>query len=121
MQSKLYIQIAFFLLGVSAGGQSIGFATITEQVEKRFIAVALGLNNAMIIGFVAINAPLIGFLLDHTIKEISNSLDAYLFVFNILIIISDSAVILSIFFLKETFCKSAVDFTFLTVPSGRGN
>jgi MFS family permease len=114
MQSKLYIQIAFFLLGVSAGGQSIGFATITEQVEKRFIAVALGLNNAMIIGFVAINAPLIGFLLDHTIKEISNSLDAYLFVFNILIIISASAVILSIFFLKETFCKSAVDFTFLT-------
>ena len=114
MQSKLYIQIAFFLLGISASGQSIGFAIIAEQFEKRFIAVGFGLNNAMITGFIAINAPLIGLLLDHTIEKTSDHLNAYLFVFNILIIISACAVIFSVFFLKETFCKSTVHFTFLT-------
>ncbi len=114
MQNKLYIQVAFFLLGVSAGGQIIGFATMAEQVEKRFIAVGLGLNNAMIIGFISINAPLIGFFLDHTTKKTYDPLNAYMLVFNILIIISACAVIFSVFFLKETFCKSTVHFTFLT-------
>jgi MFS family permease len=118
VQNKLYIQGAFFLLGVSAGGQIIGFATMAEQVEKRFIAVGLGLNNAIIIAFISINAPLIGFFLDYTTKETCDPLNAYMLVFNILIIISACAVIFSVFFLKETFCKSTVDFTFLTPKKG---
>lgn len=68
----------------------------------------------MITGFVPINAPLIVLLLDHTIEKTSYNLNAYLFVFNILIIISIASLIFSVFFIKETFCKSAVNFTFLT-------
>ena len=83
-------------------------------MKKRFIAVGFGLNNAMITGFIAINAPLIGLLLDHTIEKTSDHLNAYLFVFNILIMISIASLIFSVFFIKETFCKSAVNFTFLT-------
>lgn len=110
---KLHLQIAFFMLGVSASGQSIGFATIAEQFKKQFIAVGFGLNNAMIMIISAINAPVIGLLLDNTKNADGLSLEGYQSVFTILIIIAALAVIISTFFIKETYCKSLVDFTIL--------
>ena len=64
-KDKLYLQIAFFILGLSASGQSIGFAMISEQFKKQFVAVGYGLNNAIIITVSAISAPVIALLLDH--------------------------------------------------------
>lgn len=115
--SKQCLQAAFFMLGISASGQSIGFAVIAEQFKKQFVAVGFGLNNAMITVVSAINAPLIGLLLDHTKKGVSVSLNEYLSVFNILIVIAVIAVIISTFFLKETYCKSTVEFTVLKPSS----
>ncbi len=111
--NKLYIQIAFFMLGLSASGQSIGFATVAEQFKKQFVAVGFGLNNAMIMIISAINAPTIGFFLDYARNGAPVSLDNYLLVFNVLIFIAALAIIMSIFFVKETFCKSSIDFTIL--------
>ena len=48
------------------------------------------------------------------IRLIANEKFHAIALFNILIIISACAVIFSVFFLKETFCKSTVHFTFLT-------
>ncbi len=110
---KIFLQFAFFILGLSAAGQTIGFATIAEQFKKQFIAVAFGLNNAIITTISAINAPVIGFLLDSTKNGESVSLENYLYVFNILIITALLAIIISIFFLKETYCKSVIEFTIL--------
>lgn len=111
--NKVHMQIAFFMLGLSASGQSVGFATVAEQFKKQFVAVGFGLNNAMIMIISAINAPVIGYLLDYTRNGAPVSLDNYLSVFNILIFIAALAIIMSIFFVKETHCKSLVDFTVL--------
>ncbi len=111
--NKIHLQIAFFMLGVSASAQTICFATVADLFKKQFIAVGFGLNNAMITVISAINAPLIGFLLDSNSNGNPISLEGYQFVFNILIAMAAIAVILSLFFVKETFCKSTVDFTIL--------
>ena len=107
------LMIAFFILGVSASGQSIGFAIISEQFKKQFIAVGFGLNNAMIMTLSSINAPLIGLLLDSRKVNGALSLHDYHITFLILIAISIMAFIISVFFIKETYCKSSVDFTYL--------
>ncbi len=107
---------AFFLLGISASGQSIGFATITEQFIDKFVAIGLGLNNAVIMSFAAINAPFIGYFFDKISANGNLTLHDYQLVLSILVIASLVAVILSVFFLKETFCKSAVNLTYLKRP-----
>ncbi len=109
----LVLQCAFFALGVSASGQSIGFAMIAENFKPQFLAVGYGFNNAMLTAFAAINAPCIGLVLDYTKEGSTLSLHEYLFVFNGLIVIAVIGLILSIFFVKETYCKSSVDFTIL--------
>ena len=110
---KQYLTIAFFCLGISASGQSIGFATIAEQFKKQFVAVGFGLNNTMIVLISAINAPVIGFLLDYTKKANELILSEYLSVFIILVILSLIAVFTSIFLIQETYTKSLADFTYL--------
>jgi len=113
--NKQLLQIGFFTLGLSAAGQSVGFAIVGEQFKKQSIAVGLGLNNMMITAFSAINAPILGFSLDFLRQGTFSSLNEYLLVFSELIALAFIALILSIFFIKETFCKSAVDFTYLKV------
>ncbi len=115
MNNETLLYISFFLLGFSSSGQSIGFATIAEQCKKPFISVGLGLNNALITTLAAINAPVIGLVLD-TIKEGNTpSLSEYLTVFNILIAVAATSLLVSLFFIKETFCKSAVEYTYLNL------
>lgn len=108
------LKMGFFMLGISAAGQSIGFALIAEQFKKQFVAVGFGLNNAILTLFSAVTAPTLGFLLDHTRHHGTPlSLSNYVSVFYILVVIACTALIVSLFFVKETYCKSAVDFTVL--------
>lgn len=104
---------AFFLLGVSASGQSITFASIGEQFKPQFLAIGYGLNNGMMLFIGAINAPAIGFFLDRLKGEGSTEYVHYLSVFQILIATSVLGSILAVFFVQETYGKSAVDFTYL--------
>lgn len=113
LENTQYIKISFFLLGLSASGQSIGFALVAEQFKKQFVAVGFGLNNAIISVVSSVNAPLIGMFLDHNKNGDCVSLNDYIFVFNILIIMAVIALIITILFIKETYCKSSVDFTIL--------
>lgn len=110
---KLLLQFAFLLLGLSASGQSVGFAVMAEQFKKQFVALGFGLNNAMITTTAAINAPVIGFFLDQKRETGLLSLQEYLSVFNSLIAISIIAVVISAFFIKETYSKSQAGFTIL--------
>ena len=41
--NKQLLQIGFFILGLGAAGQSVGFAIVGEQFKKQSIAVGLGL------------------------------------------------------------------------------
>jgi MFS family permease len=109
-----YLTISFFFLGISAGGQSVGFATIAEHFKKQFVAIGFGLNNAMIVLVSAINAPLIGLFLDNNKQGDKITLAEYQSVFSILVILSVISVVVAVFYIKETFCKSSADFTYLT-------
>ncbi len=107
------VQVSFFILGLSASGQSIGFATIAEHFKKEFLAVGFGLTNAVITTISAINAPIIGLFLDsYRGDEILNH-GHYIVVFSILIVISLISVVLSFFYFTETYCKSLVNHTFI--------
>tara|TARA_R110002126_G_scaffold273866_1_gene418706 strand:- start:248816 stop:250099 length:1284 start_codon:yes stop_codon:yes gene_type:complete len=105
--------IGFFMLGFSASGQSVGFAIISEQFKQQFIGIGLALNNALIMVLSAINAPLIGWIIDRSRSAANFGLHTYQYAFLILLFIAMISFIFSFFFIKETFCKSAVDFSVL--------
>lgn len=110
---KQLLVMGFFLLGIAASGQSIGFAIITEQFKKQFVSIGLALNNTMITVFVAINAPTISWLLDLSKQHYMLDITAYYVVFSVFILIACVALMLAIVFIKETFCKSVVEFNYL--------
>ncbi len=119
---KLTLQIAFLLLGFGASGQTIGFAAIAEQFKKQFVTIGFGLNNAMITTSLAVCAPLIGILFDHyTQFGRSITLNEYLLVFNILIVIAAISLVISFFFIKETYCKSFSNFTIVAPQKSKGD
>ncbi|MCH9616896.1 MAG: hypothetical protein SP4CHLAM5_03960 [Chlamydiia bacterium] len=113
INDKLLLQVGFFLLGIGASGISALYAITAEQFKPQFIAVGFGLTNAVIMSISAINAPLLGIFLDHLTESGIATLGNYQHVFYTLIGIGVIGVIFSVFFIKETFCKSVVDFTFL--------
>jgi len=96
--------LCFLLLGLSASGQSIGFAIIAEQCKKEYLGGGLGFNNAMIALLSASGAPLIGSLL-----SCSAGMKNYKEALFILIVFTTIATLLSIFAIKETYCKSMRD------------
>ena len=100
----------FLLLGLSASGQSIGFAVIAEQCKKEYLGGALGFNNAMIALFTAVGAPFIGSIL--SCPPYMQNYQKALF---ILIALPLLATLLSAFSIKETFCKSMKDNTLLSL------
>ena len=116
--SKCCLQLSFFMLGISASGQSIGFAVMGEQFKKQFVAVGFGLNNAMITTLSAVLSPVIGLMLDSNRKYGPLSLDSYIHVFSFLIILASIALFLAVFFIRETYCKSTASYTILD-PAAR--
>lgn len=118
-KEKHFLIIAFFFLGIAASGQSIGFAAMAEQFKAGYLAIGLALNNAMITAISAVNAPIIGFVID-SIKTTSHAtLGDYQIAFYSLISVACLALILAVFSIKESFCKSAVDFNYLSINPTR--
>jgi MFS family permease len=111
--SKSILTISFFMLGVGAAGQSIGFAIMAEQCSKFYLAAGLGFNNAMIAMVSSINAPAMGWLLDMHSQTSSLSKHDYLFAFSFIIVLISGALITSVFFIKETYCRPTKDFTLI--------
>lgn len=113
LSHKFLLMVAFFMLGLATSGQSIGFATIAEQFKRQYRAVGLSLNNAVIMTFASLNAPVIGWIIDHTKENILPATSDYNTAFSVLLGIACLALFVSLWLVKETFCKSAVDFTYL--------
>lgn len=111
--TKLLSGISFFCLGIGASGQSVGFAFIAENFKKQYLAIGLSLNNAMITTISSINAPCIGLLLESYQKGHDIIASDYFIVFLVLFSVSLISVIISIFAIKENFCKSKIELTHL--------
>ncbi|MEM7402926.1 MAG: MFS transporter [Myxococcota bacterium] len=112
--SRYYVVAAFFLLGFAAGGQSLGFAVMAEQFKKAHLALGLAFNNTMIALVASVNAPVIGWIVDCCKSDSAYTVQSYTAVFIFLGAVACVAVFSSLFLIQETFCKSAVDFTYLT-------
>lgn len=109
----IHVFIAFFFLGISASGQSIAFANIAEQFKNKFTAIGFGLCNFMIMTIAAINAPILAYVTDIGARNTDMISNKYDYIFLFLIFVSILAIILSSLFVKETFCKSAVESTII--------
>ncbi len=114
--TPLWLYSSFFLLGISASGQTIGYANIVEQMPSTLRAVALSLNNTIITLVTASSAPIIGAILDHESRH-HQLLEKYQMALNTLIVMSLLISLSSIFFLKETFGKSQIAFNILNPKS----
>lgn len=113
--NEVMTTLGFILLGIGASGQSIGFAIMAEQCKESHLAVGLGFNNAMIALFSATIAPLIGFIL---VRSNPLSLIDYQRAFFVMVVLLLTALILALFGIKETFCKSMRENTLLRPNSG---
>ena len=110
--NKYTLILGFFLIGLGASGVSIGYALIAEQFKSNFVAVGLGLNNAVLTTLSALLAPLFGLILEH--HSVNNiQLSDYSFTFSFLVLLVLSSVFIPLFFIKESYCKSLAHFTFL--------
>ncbi len=112
--SRLILFSAFFLLGIGASGQSVGFAIMREQCKRGYLAAGLGFNNAAIAFLASLNAPLLGLLLAHFSQGEPISLSDYHWAFSLIVLLVLCSSVLAIFFIKETFCKSVGEPTLLS-------
>ena len=94
-------------LGIASAGNIIGFAMITEQVRGDARATALGFNNALLILTSAVIPPFASYFIMLSAGDQSTHLRAQDFTvaFTIMPIFYVVALILSLIFIKETFCR----------------
>lgn len=110
--------LLFFILGLAATGQNVGFAAITEHVNEELQATSLGLNNTIIVLFSAIVPPIASYFIYLSASGAkSSSLTPNDFITGflcmpMLYVIS----VLLCFFIKETYCKPQKEIIFLRVP-----
>jgi len=110
-----WVVIALFLLGIPAAGQCVAFALLKDNVElKSYVSASALCNMASVMsGF--LGQPLMGALIHwHWKGVVMNnvpvySINNYLTGFILLPISMVLGVIVSVFFIKETYCQSKVN------------
>lgn len=113
-QTILYL--SFICLGLGASGQSIGFAIIAEQSSSGCRAAALGVNNFLIMLSVGVGSPIISEVFDLFSNQGKNpSITSYQTSLSLLLVFTAIGVLISIFFIKETFCRSKKEVIFVDV------
>jgi len=100
------LYLAFICLGIGASGQSIGFAIIAEQCKPSYRAAGLGVNNFLIMLSVAIGSPIVSSVLSMLADGKKVCIHDYQISLSILLIFTAIGIIISTFFIKETFCRS---------------
>ncbi len=113
--TSLYIlSIVLLFLGLAAGGQTLIFAVVEDINNKSNSSTAMGFNNMAVVSGGAIFQPIIGFLIDKHHVSIAHlgalslySLNDYKFSMFVIPICFVVAMITSMLFIKETYCKSS--------------
>ncbi len=103
--------VLFFILGVTASGQSIGFAIITEHVPPEAKSMALGLNSAFITLLAALVPIIVGLVIEHVAHITGAHTKHYAYhdfilAFSIMPLLYFLSLIISTIFIKETYCRS---------------
>jgi MFS family permease len=97
----------FFMLGLAAAGQNVGFAVISEHVSLQARATALGLNNGVVILFAAIFPLITSYFIHRSMIGVEHPLHPgnFLLGFMVMPLLCLVAIIISIFLIKETYCR----------------
>lgn len=105
--SHLAFALVFFCLGIAASGQNIGFATIAEHSDLSTRATSMGLNNGVITGFSAIIPPLASYFILLSTGAAGENLqpENFTLAFSIMPLLNVISLIVSVFFIRETYCK----------------
>lgn len=102
-------EILFFMLGLAATGQNVGFAAIAEQNSPNSKASAIGLNNGMITLASAILPLIIGYLISlanhHSGSATHLSTQAMVIGLSLLPLVYLISLLISLFWVKETYCR----------------
>jgi len=98
----------FFMIGFAGGAQNVGFAMIVEKVSDHLSATAMGLNNGLMLLFDTVNPIIFGFLVTITLKNKNATVfdsENFTYALTYIPILCLAALLVSIFCLKETYCK----------------
>ncbi len=106
--SEAAYDVLFFMLGLAATGQNIGFAAIVEHTTSDVKATALGLNNGLITLSGAVLPLAVGYIISLSSGS-SNAenvpLHSFVVGLSLLPVVYLISLIVSVFFFKETYCK----------------
>ncbi len=102
IDSKTLLCALFFLIGLAGAGQSVSFATISEQVSSKLKVTVLGFNNLGIITFAAVIPPIVSTFIHSGGQKSIQSFQTGLSIIPILFLIS---FIIGNFIVRETFCR----------------
>lgn len=109
-----FLAMVFIFIGIAASGQALSFAVITENVPDHLKTTMIGINNMILMLNGAIIPSIIGAIIhpDYSGKMQYSVADFErgLIIMPILFII---CFILSVFFIKETFCRSKFEIHYL--------
>lgn len=105
--SRWAYAILFFCLGFAASGQNVGFAAIAEHSDPNTRATALGLNNGTITLFAAIIPPLASYFiyLSTGVDHENLTPENFTLAFTIMPVLFIVSLVISIFCIRETYCK----------------
>ncbi|MBL4647475.1 MAG: MFS transporter [Gammaproteobacteria bacterium] len=102
-----------FILGMGTSGQALIFAVSVDRNSPIVVGTAIGFTNLCVVASGDIGQPLSGILLhinwQHTLSSagtpIYNTSDNFQIALSIMPIVAAIGLIISIFFIKETYCK----------------
>lgn len=106
--SVLIFSLLFFLIGFASSGSSVGFALISEHVQPNLQATSLGFNNSMATFIGGLFPIVVGFLIERGTPEGVHhySVSQYQNGLILMPILYGISLLLFLFFIKETFCRS---------------
>jgi MFS family permease len=98
----------FFCTGLASSGCSPAYAIISENVPKSLQATSIGFNNSIITLAAALIPPIISYLIEWGVPEGSRNYTVANFQQGLFLmpIFYAIALIFSLFFIKETYCRS---------------
>lgn len=113
IQSTLWVNLLFLMLGFTNNGVSLAYATATEMVDRKVIASAIAFTNMASIFVGASLQPLLGYWIDK-IAGVRSFQVSYLTLADfqkpmILLVVSAMLALLLSFFIRETNCKNIHD------------
>ncbi|MDP1574994.1 MAG: MFS transporter [Coxiellaceae bacterium] len=104
--------LLFFVLGLAASGQNVGFATMSEHVDANTRATGLGLNNGVITLFGVFIPLIVSACVNFSSHGNLTHLTANNFIlgFTCMPILYLCAFFIGLIFIKETYCKPQKEF-----------